>query len=188
MLAKMLEKNVLKNINFKTAIIITIVFVLFLVLVLPWFSATSYRATGVKDSPDTSFIYTAEDLYQVAESYKEEGRRSYIVLRWTFDVIWPFVYMSFLVVWTVLLGKIISHKRYVHQLYKVAISAMIFDFFENIGATIVMARYPVKSGVVAIVTPYMTSIKWGLLGASFMIVVVMMIVLILKILFDREGL
>ena len=54
------------------------IFVLFLLIVLPNMAGTLER------SPDTSFLYSASDLYTMAEEYGAEGRAYYIRTRFTF--------------------------------------------------------------------------------------------------------
>ncbi|HEY0601500.1 MAG TPA: hypothetical protein VGD58_01255, partial [Herpetosiphonaceae bacterium] len=73
----------------------TALFVLFLGLVLPSQAARARQNTGVDESPDSSFVYSSDDLYRVAELYGPEGRAAYIRARFTFDVIWPLVYTAF---------------------------------------------------------------------------------------------
>jgi hypothetical protein len=78
------------------ALFCLIVFVLFTALVLPMQSAQAEVAAGDVRSPDTSFYYTAQDLYRMAEGYGEAGRRAYVRARFTFDLVWPLVYTAFL--------------------------------------------------------------------------------------------
>jgi uncharacterized integral membrane protein len=50
---------------------------------------------------------------------------------------------------------------------------------ENLGATIVMARYPLASGLIASITPLMTSLKWLAISASSLILIVLLIVIVI---------
>ncbi len=153
-------------------------FILFVTLVLPWISDYGTRIIGDVDSPDESFIYSAKDLYAMAKSFGPSGRRNYILLRWTFDVIWPLVYTTFLVLWIAKLTSYLKGGRWVESLYFLPIAAMILDFIENIGATIVMMRYPSSSGAMAYVTPVATFLKWGVIFLSFGMVLILMVSLI----------
>ena len=74
-----------------------LVFVLFSILVLPGQSQKAEQVSGGAGSPDTSFLYTSDDLYQMAEAYGEQGRKAYVHARFTFDLIFPLVYTFFLV-------------------------------------------------------------------------------------------
>ncbi|MFN2219203.1 MAG: hypothetical protein ACK2UA_11400, partial [Anaerolineae bacterium] len=65
-----------------------VVFFLFAALVLPGQSATAEQVAGDAGSPDTSFYYSAKELYQMAQAYRAEGRSAYIRARFTFDLVW----------------------------------------------------------------------------------------------------
>ncbi len=71
------------------------VFVTFMIVVLPQ-QAQKAEAYSGGTSPDTSYIYSAGDLYQMAEDYGAEGRAAYIYARFTFDLVFPLVYGFFL--------------------------------------------------------------------------------------------
>lgn len=124
---------------------------------------------GEGKSPDTSLLYSAEDLYDMAQGYGGSGRELYIKLRWTFDVVWPIVYTSFLVLWIIKLSAYVHIKRFPSYLFIFPILGMGFDFLENIGSTIVMMRYPLGSGIIARITPLMTFLKWATLSGSILI-------------------
>ena len=72
-----------------------VVFILFMIFVLPQ-QAQKAEAYSGGTSPDTSYIYSASDLYQMAESYGAEGRAAYIYARFTFDLVFPLAYLFFL--------------------------------------------------------------------------------------------
>jgi hypothetical protein len=170
------------KIQWKWVIGASVLFFLFLVFVLPQVSNYSSEAIGQSESPDQSFIYSGSQLYDIAESYGETGRKTYIQLRWTFDLIWPVVYTLFLVTWTIKLVEYTSGKSWMKYLVALPIMALLFDLLENIGATIVMARYPLESGIIQSITPVVTFIKWTtVLGSFLLILFLIIIVLISKI-------
>jgi len=51
-----------------------LIFVFFMAVILPQMSGQLAAITGVDVTPDTSFIYTARDLYAMAEAYGPDGR------------------------------------------------------------------------------------------------------------------
>ncbi len=171
-----LKKSMRDKVTWMTVIVGTIIFIAFVIIVLPWISNYSAVSIGVSESPDMSLIYTSDDMYRIADLYGVEGRKTYIFLRWTFDVVWPLVYAFFLVTWTMKLSKIISNKKWVNNLYIVPLTAMCFDYLENIGTTIVMARYPMESSVIATMTPFMSLLKWGILSGSFVLMLLLILV------------
>ncbi len=166
-----------EKLKWRWVIVASLGFILFVSFVLPWFSAYSTKMIGDLDSPDSSFFYTAKELYAMAESYGENGRITYILLRWSFDVVWPVVYTTFLVLWTMKLASYIKECYWVEFLYLLPVIAMVLDFIENIGATIVMVRYPSLSGVIAVLTPMATMFKWVTISASFGLIIILVLIL-----------
>ncbi|MEM5014849.1 hypothetical protein WKH31_01060 [Metabacillus indicus] len=158
-----------KKTGWKTAFAASAVFILFMVFVLPNAAQSSKEATGTGESPDGSYLYSAQTLYEIAESYGEKGRDYYIKARFTFDVIWPLVYLFFL---ASLITFFLQGLK--PQLLKLAnllpFGGAAFDFLENISASAVMARYPAKTPVAAELTPVFSFIKWSLIYASFGVV------------------
>lgn len=175
-----------KKIKWLWVALATIGFFLFIALVLTRVSAYTTSAIGDFASPDSSFFYSASDMYAMAKNYGVSGRRTYILLRWTFDVVWPLVYTGFLVLWTMKLSSFIRGKPWVKSLYWLPIIAMSLDFIENIGATIVMVRYPDTVGIIAQITPIATLLKWTTLSASFGLIVLLGLVIIYQKLFKKS--
>ena len=152
------------------ALLALLVFVLFSGLVLPHQAAKAERETGDSDSPDTSFFYTPGDLYQMAESYGEEGRQAYVRARFTFDLIWPLVYAFFLttaISWT--FGRAFSPDSRWQMANLAPLLGTIFDYLENLSTSVVMTRYPDQTMLVDMLAPVFTALKWGWLGASFLL-------------------
>ncbi len=159
-------------------IVAFLVFAFFMAVVLPGMAGQLGDITGVDVSPDTSFIYSAADLYAMAEAYGEEGRAYYIYSRFTFDVAWPLAYMFFMVVTISYLYRDYPDRRRWKLLNLLPIAGGLFDFLENSAASLVMYRYPLETPVVASLAPVFTFIKWILIALSF---AVLAIGLILKV-------
>jgi hypothetical protein len=145
-----------------------IIFLLFTALVLPDQAANAEAAAGEVGSPDMSFYYSANKLYEFAGSYGEEGREAYIRARFTFDLIWPLVYGLFLstgISW--LFRRAFSHENR-WQLANIApLLGVLFDYLENISTSLVMARYPSPTAVADWLAGVFTMVKWLLIGGSF---------------------
>lgn len=140
------------------------IMILFLAFVLPGQAEKSQEYSGI--SPDTTFFYQPRKLISAAESYGPDGRGAYIYNRWTFDLVFPLVYVGFLttgISWF-LRNKEIKSIQLVNLL---PISAGIFDYLENSATTLVMAIYPKVSYLVAFLASGFTLIKWILVYASF---------------------
>lgn len=141
---------------------------LFMVLVLPAQSNRDKDSTTGAASPDLSLFYSPDELYQMAEDYGPEGRTNFIRVRWTFDVAWPLVYTFFLVTsisW--LVGRVFPRTSRWQLANLAPLLAAALDFLENISNSLVMARYPLKTPVIATLAPYFTLFKWLAVGASF---------------------
>ncbi len=148
-------------------------FALFTALVLPNQAAQAEAHSGGADSPDLSFYYSPEELYQMAEAYGEQGRQGYIRARFTFDLFWPIVYTLFLVTsisWLTRRG--FSTNSIWQRANLVPIWAMIFDYLENVSTSLVMFRYPARTPIVDFIAPLFTGVKWILVGGSFVLLLI----------------
>jgi len=126
-------------------------------------------------------IYTADDIYEMADLYGQEGRESYVFMRFTFDLVWPFVYLFFMVTLMAFLLKGFDENSWLRHLICLPFLGVLFDFLENIFATIVIARFPYKTPIIAELTPVWTLIKWTMLGIGFFTIMILMIVSIIKL-------
>lgn len=156
-------------------LICLIIFLLFTSLVLPSQAAGAESYSGEIGSPDTSFYYSADQLYQFAEAYGLQGRSAYIQARVTFDLVWPIVYLIFLataISW--------AYKRagregeFWMRLNLLPVFGLVFDYLENGTTSIVMVRYPDLTPVLPQVAGVLTAIKWLFIGGSFAVLVVRM--------------
>ncbi|MHA6524724.1 hypothetical protein [Tessaracoccus sp. G1721] len=154
-----------------------VLFAVFIATVLPAQAEAAGFYTVRHPAPDTSVWYAPDDLYAAAEAWGREGRAAYVDARITFDVIWPLVYGAFLVTalaWVWARGTALGSRwRGVALLPVVAVA---LDYAENICAATVMARYPARTPVLAELAPLFTAGKWLVLSASFILLVVGVIV------------
>jgi hypothetical protein len=147
-----------------------IIFLLFSALVLPQQATNAEQETGSGESPDTSFFYSADDLYRMAEAYGEEGRWAYIRARFTFDLVWPLVYLFFLVT---AIGWVFSRAFGPESPWQRAnlapVLGALFDYLENLTTSLVMVRFPDQTPLIDVLAPLFTALKWGSLGVSFLL-------------------
>lgn len=161
--------------SWKKVLVASIVFIIFMAAVLPRVAAYSKEAIGVSESPDMSFGNNEMDLYELAEAYGESGRRIYIILRWTFDLIWPLVYGAFLFFWIAKLSELNRLKGIVSKVYLIPVIGMVLDYLENMGASLVMGLYPKQIPAAVLLVPYITLLKWGTLGVAFIVLFILLI-------------
>jgi hypothetical protein len=149
-----------------------VIFVLFTALVLPQQASKAAQETASDDSPDTSFFYSPGDLYRMAESYGELGRQAYVRARFTFDLVWPLVYTLFLataISWV--FGRAFAPDSRWQRANLAPLLGALFDYLENLSTSLVMLRYPAQTAVVDLLAPLCTGLKWGFLGASFLLLI-----------------
>lgn len=154
------------------AAIALVVFLLFTALVLPQQASEAEATSGGASSPDTSLIYTPAELYAMAEAYGPEGRAAYVRARFTFDLVWPLVYLAFL---TTAIGWL-SRKAFAPNsawrlVNLVPVAGTVLDYLENVTAALVVGRYPARTPVVDLMAPAFTFLKWIFVGGSFVVLV-----------------
>jgi hypothetical protein len=145
-----------------------ILFLLFTATVLPQQATKAEQETGSSESPDTSFFYSPSDLYQIADSYGEQGREAYVRARFTFDLVWPLVYALFLATalsWV--FGRALAADSRWQLANLAPLLGALFDYLENLSTSLVMLRYPAQTPVVDLLASLFTALKWSFLGASF---------------------
>ncbi len=159
-------------------ILSALIFILFMVLVLPGMAGQLEDITGVSVSPDTSFYYSAEDLFQMAEAYGEDGRAYYIYSRFTFDIVWPAVYLAFLVTSLTFVFRYLPPANPFRQVNLLPILGAFFDLLENSAVSLVMYRYPLSTPLIASLAPLFTALKWIFIFLSFLALAAGLLILI----------
>jgi hypothetical protein len=176
-----LSDRLVESASGRGALVSVLVFVVFSATVLPWQAAQAREAVGEAGSPDTSFWYSADRLYALAEAYGEDGRSAYVLARVTFDVVWPLVYTAMLVLvigW--LLRRSFEFGHPARLIVLLPVAALLADYAENICTAVVMARYPDTTPVLAELAGVATAAKWTTLSAAFLMVPVLAVVAFLR--------
>lgn len=141
--------------------------------VLPQQAARAAEAAGGAGSPDMSFFYSPGDLYRWAEAYGASGRQAYVRARFTFDLVFPLVYLFFLATATSwMAGRVFPPHSLWQRANLAPLVGTLFDYCENVSAAVVMVRYPDRTPVVDLLAPVFTGLKWVALGASFLFLAV----------------
>ena len=125
--------------------------------------------------------FLMSQLYRIVESYGSEGRAFYIQQRWTFDLIWPIVYFSFIFSVSALLYQSIGLSYHNRWILSFSYFAILFDYLENIMVTIVMARFPSPTFLIVDFAGTMTSLKWIFLVISFFVLAFLTIIKLIQI-------
>ncbi len=121
-----------------------LIFAVFVAFVLPQQAERAEAVSQGAGSPDMSYFYSSADLYNMAETYGAEGRAAYIRARFTFDLVFPLTYLFFLatsISWVMLRAAPDANSRW-RLLNLFPVFGALFDYLENISASVVMLNYP----------------------------------------------
>ena len=153
----------------RVTLALVIILVAFTILVLPGQSAAARSTGGGAGSPDTSLWYSAGDLYRMAEAYGPAGRQAYVQARFTFDILWPLVYVSGL---STALSWLLARAAAAGSRWRLVnlapALAGLLDLGENVATSLVMLRYPALTPGVDSLAAVFTLSKWAVLGFSFL--------------------
>lgn len=115
-------------------------------------------------SPDTSFFYRASEFYHSLSVIGQSGRSYYIIVRWTFDLMYPIVYGVFL---TQVLFKLKIQKKHILIL---PLLMVIFDFIENSLATVLVVLFPNEFPLMVYILQAFSFLKWLSFIIIFMVI------------------
>jgi hypothetical protein len=147
-----------------------LIFLVFSATVLPSQASKAEAANNDTGSPDLSFFYSVADLYKMAEAYGKDGRTSYIRARFSFDLIFPLVYTTFLTTWiSWTFQRAFSQDNNWQLANLTPLLGMGFDFLENVSTSVVMAHYPAQSPGIDWLATAFTPLKWIFIGGSFIL-------------------
>jgi hypothetical protein len=165
----------------RTTFFTTLLFAVFIAAVLPNQAALAQAYSAGAGTPDTTFFYSADQLYSMAEAYGPEGRQAYVYARLTFDAIFPLVFTAFFVTalsW--LLNRVLAEGSKARLLNLVPLFGMLFDYVENVSAALVMTRYPSQTAVIEWLAPLGTALKWTFINASMLLLVFSLVLCLVR--------
>jgi hypothetical protein len=114
--------------------------------------------------------YSPADAFQVMTEYGETGRRAYTFLLLTSDLVFPFLYGSFLFLSIRMVTRRAGFPaRRANGLAACGIAAACFDYLENISFLILMKEYPGQPIIVARLASLFTETKFLLSGVCLTI-------------------
>mgnify|MGYP001593072812 CR=1 FL=1 len=164
-------RKIYNKANWKLLLISIVLFGLFMVGVLPYISSlTEQYGSG----PDTMFDFGLGSYYEARIRYGIDGRRLYIILRWTFDVVWPMVYTFFYFMAIGYIAKKIDDKVG-YKWMIIPVIAVALDFLENTIATIFMASFPKDVDVVVYSLMVSSMLKWLFISITMLLILYLII-------------
>lgn len=167
----------------------TIVFAGFVVFVLPAHSGTagSDRATAdgaasaVLFAPDLSLWYSPAALSELAEQLGAGGRAAYVREHFTFDLVWPVVYLLFLTLAITSLSSVtMKPESRWRSVNLIPFAAVMFDLLENTTTSLAVTRYPAAPGIPGTVAPVFTALKWTAIAVAVLVLAVETVALALQ--------
>lgn len=158
----------------------TLLFIYFMVSVLPEQSAAASAWSPKGATFDTVFFYSPDTATRMAGVWTQEGRLSYIFARWSFDLVWPVVYGAFVyAAWLFSLWRLSPSARAgsgrspASRFAWIALLGPAFDYAENIAATLLLSSVQPPAQGIAVVASIASALKWvfvsvGMVGALFL--------------------
>jgi hypothetical protein len=103
--------------------------------------------------PDLLLFYTAEEIYQLIDSYGSQGREVYIKGMFTLDFIYPFIY-------SVMLSLLLFRATKTPAISLLPFSILFLDIFENITLLTIVYNFPIRMNLIASAAGVITLLKW----------------------------
>jgi hypothetical protein len=188
----MLKKLSVKLYQFSSGFVTLLgllIFAVFVAFVLPQQAERAEAVAQGAGSPDMSYFYSRADLYDMAETYGVEGRAAYVRARFTFDLVFPLTYLFFLatsISWVMLRAAPEANSRW-RLLNLFPVFGALFDYLENISASVVMLNYPQHTPILDSLTPVFSLVKWFFVNGSFVVLALALLFAFWKWVRGRNG-
>lgn len=114
-------------------------------------------------------FYKPSDIYLIAEQYGALGREAYLQTSLTLDAVVPPVVCFFMVCGAVHLLKRLKKEKLAKAIVWAGIIACVSDWLENLSLCYLLYRFPDFNEAVAIFARTMTTIKYGIMAAYFIL-------------------
>jgi len=123
--------------------------------------------------PDAKFTYTPDDVHAMFSAYGATGRRRYMRNAVTLDLLFPCIYASVLTLILVrLASQLASPPATLRLLSFTPLFAGTCDLLENPCLVTLAWVYPLRQDWLARVASSFTRLKWMLVAASVLLVIV----------------
>ncbi len=163
-----------------TIIFLGLLFLFFMTYLFPLYQAEVNDIAGkAVESLDTRFSYTKNDVLQLFDTVKVEGREKMVFISGVVDMIYPLIYgiLLFLLI-TKLTDNISNNKlKFIRLL---PLIGMLFDYIENFSILNMLNTYPMISEKQVFISSSATSLKWIFLDISIGLIVILTVIKILK--------
>ncbi len=153
----------------KRLIISIVLFVLAILILFPLMLNLLKSVTHSGETPDRIFGYGVKELEDIRKSYGSEGAKMYFITRFTLDIIWPGIYVFFMVNVLVFLLDGLKGK-WVLAVKILPFIAVIFDLFENTFCSIYFFSGQKTVGLIA---SFSSLIKWHFLMLILLLFIIL---------------
>jgi uncharacterized membrane protein len=146
-----------------------------------------YDIYGDVTMPDMRFTYSITEITAVFNTLGQEGLNVWAQAH-MLDFLFPLTYMFALVFGTNMeLRRLYPNNTNAKKLVLIPLLAGIADYVENFLVLTQIAAYPSFSGSVIMIASAITSLKWILLGTSFVIIFAFIPLIIYRRTYDSTS-
>lgn len=108
---------------------------------------------------DSTFNYSADQVYSMIEAYGPKGRKVHIILE-IVDFIFPLIYsLFFSLCVTLITRQMFPLNTFTKTICLLPLSIILFEYVENIGVLTMLFSYPRRLDVLASITNAATILK-----------------------------
>lgn len=153
--------------NGKVLICLSLAALPFILFIFPY-RTKELKATSGESNPtlDSDFFYTPREAYELFGKLKPSGRRLYLWTEITADLIYPVIYSLLLSLLIIYIFRKFSGIKLQQALATLPLTAMLFDYCENVLIAIMLFAYPQERLGTAYAAGLFTKLKWIFVSAS----------------------
>jgi hypothetical protein len=162
-----MEKIISKISNPKILITLFALFIVFNTLIFPQFSP-EYKGQSLHVL-DLRFAYNKAEVMNLFTKLGDEGRKTYMIIELTADLIYPIIYTLLLVG---LLFRFSKDSVFENIMY-FPFLILFFDYLENFNIVYMLNSYPEISSLHVDIGAFFTKLKWIMVFLSVLFVFVL---------------
>lgn len=121
---------------------------------------------------DVRFGYSSDEAYQTLAAMGVEGRAEYLRMLAITDVLYPFVYGTWLIFAASFFLKRALRPNSIFRIFNlVALDAILFDLVENVSIIWLIIQFPSENNAVAWIASTAGILKWLAVAAAVVVIV-----------------
>lgn len=165
--------------NRRAMIVLTVVYILFPAVILPYAEAHIKAYSGGIGPIDLRFTYTPAEVFAMVAAYGEAGRAFYRMIELTADIAYPITYTLFFgTILTAALRRAFPATSWVQQIPLIGWLTLLVDFAENSGIVVMLTQFPAQNETIALVTSMFTTTKWVLFGTTVVSLLISLVTIV----------